>query len=266
MFWCAAIYAFFPTRRKFADSCPTYPIETQWIRASPKAAALVLSSEKRRYRTCLSPYGLSHTFHIFPFLTSNERQVRNRSRDNRWDMPVFSNLSFGLLSWISVFLSKVLFLYCPSILNFPGKTGKQPDLPGDMRLFAIPFLSHISGYGTGNAVQIPESSRKINSSQRKTSPSQTWVLLHYLCPWWGYLYIFSSLNREWIWIAMFALCWIHRIWIGFLMLRLDRHRRGIICRWENRLEFYLCCACKGNVGQCVDRCLFVLFVGMCVSI
>ena len=50
------------------------------------------------------------------------------------------------------------------------------------------------------------------------------------------------------------------------MLRLDRHRRGIICRWENRLEFYLCCACKGNVGQCVDRCLFVFFVWMCVSI
>lgn len=82
-FWSAAIFAFFPTRRNFAAPYPTYPIETHWIRASPKAAALVLSSEKRRYRICLSPYGFSHAFHIFPFLTANERRVRNRSRDNR---------------------------------------------------------------------------------------------------------------------------------------------------------------------------------------
>ena len=83
VFWSAAIFAFFPTRRNFAAPYPTYPIETQWIRASPKAAALVLSSEKRRYRICLSPYGFSRAFHIFPFLTANERRVRNRSRDNR---------------------------------------------------------------------------------------------------------------------------------------------------------------------------------------
>ena len=99
-------------------------------------------------------HGFSCAFHIFPSSTANERQVRNPSRDNRWDMPVSSNLSFRLLSWISVFLSKALFLYYPSILNSHGKTGKQPDLPGDMRLFAIPFLSHIGGYATGDAATI----------------------------------------------------------------------------------------------------------------